>query len=245
MGRPIVVNEEHQIKVHQPMVREVIDLGEDEFGNLVLPFVLTTESVFNGVENEDELIEKFHIFDLFFTEVEEGKTILDNVFHGRNSLEMLKESLMYFLRADDIRVLHKMQKLVVNNSYLIDKKEFDRIRKAIQEVCGRKDIQVEKPPKNMTKRQQDVWKKLQRGRKRTAERQAVYVQDMINFVSFGGASYISPKDIEDMNHYYFQNAYKSVVGMDAFRIGMSYKLSQKFDVKDEVKHWTETLKIGK
>jgi hypothetical protein len=33
--------------------------------------------------------------------------------------------------------------------------------------------------------------------------------------------------------------------MDAYNIGMGYKLSQKYDVKDDIKHWTETLKIGK
>jgi hypothetical protein len=97
----------------------------------------------------------------------------------------------------------------------------------------------------MNKRQKDIWFKLQKGRKRSAERNAIYLQDMVNFISFGGNSYISTEQIDNMTYYYLQNAYKSVVGMDAFNLGMGYKLSQKFDVKDDIKHWTETIKIGK
>jgi hypothetical protein len=244
MGRPILINKENSIYVHQPLVSDIVDIGEDEFNRLVFPYTLTSEAVFNGADNEDELIETFHIFDLFFIKVEDGKSILDNVL-GDKSLDVLRTSLEYFLKADDIKFLENRKRIIVNDSYLIDKDEFVKLRKVIQSVCNRSDIEVEKPPKNMTKRQKDIWMKLQKGRKRTAEKKAIYMQDLINFSSFGGSSYIPFDQIDKMTYYQLHNAYKSIMGVDAFHLGMGYKLSQKFDVKDEVKHWTEALKIGK
>lgn len=245
MGRPIVLDKDKDIVIRQPSMEHIVDIGEDAFNEMVLPYILTVDSVFNGIENEEELSSKFHIFDLFFTEVEGGNTILDNIFDGRNSLEVLQESMEYFFDTDDIRVLHQRKKIIVKNSYLIDNNEFDRIRKIIQSIVGRKEIEVEKAPKNMTKRQKDIWKKLQKGRRRTAEKNAIYYQDIINYVMYGGKSYIPSREIDRMTYYQLQNAYKSIIGVDAFSIGMGYKLSQKFDVKEDVKHWTDSLKIGK
>lgn len=245
MGRPILANKEHGIYVHQPIFSDIVDIGEDEYNLMILPFILTTDSVFNGVENEEELSQKFHLFDLFFAKLESGKNLLDKVFGDTSSLELLSDSLRYFLKVEDVRILEVRQKILVNNSYIIDKNEFDILRKIIQDVVGRNDIEVEKPPKNMTKRQRDIWAKLQKGRKRKAERDAIYLQDIVNYISFGGNSYISTDEIDRMTYYQFQNAYKSIMGRDAFDVGMGYKLSQKFDVKDDVKHWTEALKIGK
>lgn len=246
MGRPIMVDKESQTYVHQPIMREVVDMGEDYFQKLIMPYILTTEAFFTGADNEEELVGKWSIFELFFLRDEEGATILDKiVFNGEDSLEALKQSLSYFLRTDDIVLLEKRQKIIVNNSYLIDKNEFENLRHVIQESLGRKDIEVEKPPKNMSKRQKDIWEKLQKGRRRKAERDAVHIQDIANYISFGGTSYISPREIDEMTYYQFYNAYKSIVGMDTYRTSMQYKVSEKFDVKEDVKHWLETLKIGK
>ncbi len=245
MGRAITLNKEHGISVTQPKVSTIVDLGEDSYNELILPYIITTDSVFSGVENEEELRRRFSIFDLFFAKLEDGKTLLDNIFNGKNSQEVLEESLKLFLNAKSVRFLDNRKKIIVDKSYMIDGSEFNKLRLIVQDVIGRKDIEVEKPPKNMTKRQKDIWAKLQKGRRRNAEKNAVYMQDMVNYVSFGGKSFIPTEQIDNMTYWYFMNAYKSIVGVDAFNIGMGYKLSQKFDVKDNVKHWTDTIKIGK
>lgn len=245
MGRPVLIDKDGGIYLHQPKISDIIDFGEDKFNELVLPYVLTTDLVFGGVDNEEELSKKYSIFELFFIRLDNGGTLLDKIFGGTNALDALKESIEYFFQTDDVRVLENRQKIVVNNTYLIDQSEFNKIRLLIQSFSCRKDIEVEKPPKNMTKRQKDIWLKLQKGRKRTAERNAIYLQDIINFTSFGGTSFIPFDQIENMTYYQLQNAYKGIIGKDSYNIGMGYKLSQKFDVKDDIKHWTETLKIGK
>lgn len=245
MGRQIVLNKEHELFVKQPMIHEVVDMGEDGFNELVLPFVITNEAVFNGLENENELMSQFHMYDLFFAEIEENVYVLDSIFGGKSALGVLKDSLSYFLQTDDIEFLIHRKKIVVNGNYLMGKEEYMSLRSIVQGVCNRQEMQVEKPPSNMTKRQKDIWMKLQKGRRRKAEKDAVYLQDLINYTSFGGTTYISTSEIDRMTYYQLSNAYKSIMGVDAFRIGMGYKLSEKFDVKDDIKHWTESLKIGK
>lgn len=245
MGRPILLNKENSIYVHHPLFSDIVDMGEDDYNMLVYPYVITTEFIFNGVDNEDELIKQFDIFDLFFIEIEEGKMLLDNVLGGKNSIEALTSSLSYFLKTDNIKVLKHRQKIVVNDSYLIDKDEFKNIRRVVQAVCNRTDIEFEKVPKNMSKRKRDIWEKLQKGRQRRAKRNAIYLQDIVNYISFGGKSFIPTREIDSMTYYEFQNAYKSILGIDSYSASMGYKLSYKFDVKEDIKHWTETIKIGK
>lgn len=245
MGRSITITtEEGSVVVNQPKISEIVDMGEDAYSKVCLPFLMTTEAIFGGMENEEELIEEFNIFDLFFVEVKDGIGLLDNIFGG-NSLDILTLALSYFLDTDNIKILRNRQKIIVDDSYLIDSDEFENLRKVIQDIVGREDVEIEKPPKNMSKRQKDIWNKLQKGRKRKAEKEALYLQDMINYTAFGGEAYIPLDHIDNMTYYQFQNAYKSVMGKDAFKMGMSYKLSQKFEVKDEIKHWSDSLKIGK
>jgi len=220
-------------------------MGEEGFNDLVMPLILTNESVFNGLDNEEELKAQFHIYDLFFAQIEENVFVLDTVFGGKSALGVLKESLSYFLQTDDIEFLIHRKKIVINSNYLMDKDEFLKFRKVVQDVTNKQDMQVDKAPKDMTDRQKGIWEKLQKGRRRRAEKDAIYLQDLINFTCFGGTSYIPLDQIDRMTYYQFSNAYKSIMGVDAFHTGMSYKLSQKFDVKDEIKHWTESLKIGK
>lgn len=244
MGRSILFDKDHELYVRQPKMNEVVDLGETGFNDLILPFVLTNEAVFNGLENEEELVSKFDIYDLFFAQVDEDVFVLDNVFGGKSALGVLKDSLSYFLQTDDIEFFIHRKKIRINK-FLMDKPEYMKLRSIVQQVCNRNDMEVEKPPKNMTKRQRDIWLKLQKGRRRRAEKDAIYLQDMINYISFGGTTYIPFDQIDRMTYYQLANAYKSVMGKDAFQIGMGYKLSEKFDVKDDIKHWSETLRIGK
>lgn len=244
MGRPILFNAEHKLFVRQPMVSEVVDMGEDVFNELIMPFTLTSEAVFNGQDNVEELASKYDIYDLFFERIEEDVFVLDNVFGGKSALGILKDSLSYFLQADEIQFLMNRRKIAVDQ-FVMDKEEFMKLRLLIQGVSGKSDVTFEKIPKNMTERQKDIWAKLQAGRRRTAEREALYLQDMINFTSFGGSTYIPLNQIDSMTYYQLSNAYKSVMSIDAHKIGMGYKLSYKFDVKDEIKHWSEALKVGK
>lgn len=245
MGKPIPFKSEYGLHVRQPLISEVVDMGEESFNDLIYPFVLTSEAVFNGQDNDDELSAKYPIFQLYFTTMGEGEFMLDGVFSGKSALDALKDSISYFLNVEtsDIQFLIQRRKIVIGEC-VIDEQDFIALRKIVQLVVSREDIAFDKVPKKMTARQRDIWEKLQRGRRNTARRDAIYLQDMINVVSFGGSTYIPLDAIERMTYFQLRNAYKNVMAMDAYKLGMSYKLSQKYEVKDEVEHWTKSLRIG-
>lgn len=243
---PIEVDRDKSIYVYQPTVKEIVETGEEEFGEMTLPFLITMDSLFGLMKDVEELYEKYDVLDFFFLVADEdGNTVIDKMYAQGKSIDILVKSLKYFLRVDDIKILNNRRKLIINDSYLIDSKEFGKIRKAIQAVTMREDIKIEKPPENMSDRQRDIWLKLQSGRKKKAEKSVVYVQDIINFVSYGGASYISIEEVLKMTYFELQNAYKSILNMDAYKQKMAFKLSDKFDYKDKFDHWTSDLKIGK
>lgn len=238
-GKSIPLNEDVSIK--QPTVNEIVEMGEDVFGKLTLPYTINLDLILDDTINKADL----SIFDLFFEHIEGEGYVLDNVLGG-DSIEMLVESLSFFtdVDKDNIQVLPKRRKIIISGSYMVDKLSFEEVRKAVQAVTVRKDIEVEKPPQKMTDRQKDIWEKLQVGRRRQALREAIKLEDMANFISFGGNSYVPIESLLKMTYYQFHNAYSAVLSIDSYNIGMSYKLSQKYDVKDEVKHWTKSLKIN-
>ncbi len=244
MGKPILINEETKTHIHHPLVSDIVDMGEEDYQNICLPYILTKDAIFGNLANSKSLSEKYGLLQLFFIEVGEGKRLLDMMFDG-DSLEVLKNSLSYFLKTDEIRLLVRQQKIVVKEKYLIDESEFQKIRKIIQSVIDKSDIEVEKPPENMSPRQEDIWKKLQEGRRRKAEKERIYMQDIVNIVSFGGNNYI-PKDVIGNMHYFeLSNAYKSITKMDIYKTKLLYHISPKFESKDEFEHWSKELKIGK
>jgi len=243
MGRPFLVDEKTQTYVHHPIMKDIVDLGEDEYLNLCLPYILTKDAIFGNLENSKSLSEKYELLQLFFIKVNEDQRLLDGMFNG-NTMDYLKNSLSFFLKTDDIRILERQQKIVINKEYLIDNSEFMRLRKVIQSVSDRSDIKVEKPPENMTERQRDIWTKLQKGRKRKSDKERVYIQDMINVVSFGGNSYISKDLIENMHYIELSNAYKAISQKDIYHTRLLHRISPKFESDDKFEHWFENLKIG-
>lgn len=247
-GKPIEIDSEYGTKVYQPTVDEIVNLGEIQFNELILPIIITTNAVFNGLENEDELIEKYKIFDVFFIQSEQGKSILDDsLFNGKKAMDVLVDSISFFTHVDkkNIQVFSHLRNTISINGFIVDRDNFHLLRNAIQSTLSRGDIEIEKPPKDMGKRQRDIWEKLQAGRRRKAEKDALYIQDIMNFVQFGGDSYIPLREILIMTYYQLLNAYKSILGKEAFVVGTMYKISPNFEVKEEVKHWTGSLKIGK
>lgn len=229
-----------QLSIIQPTVNKIIDIGEVQFSKYVLPFVMTLDFIFEESFDTSQL----DMFELFFEKGEGESKALDGVF-GKDSVEALLESIVFFSNAtmDDIKVM-KHRKRIIIKDYVLSKENFAEFRKVIQAICVKKDIEAERPPKNMSKRQADIWNKIQAGRKRKALKESVKIEDMANFICHCGQSYIDPLDVLKMKYYQFHNAYLSVVSMDSYHTMTAYKLSQKYDFKDDVPHWTKTMKLN-
>lgn len=235
-GKPIPLDD--KVSVTQPKLDEIIEL-DDKYEKYLSPFILTMESLFE----DEEIIESYDLFDLFFEKNEGQDTyLLQGVFNG-NPIEVLSESIKFFTGQEVTKVLENRKKIVIGDSYIVDKIKFKDLRAIIQAISGRKDIVVEKMPKGLSERRQDIWKKLHEGRKRKAQREAMKLEDIANVVSYGGKSYIPLQQILDMTYYTFLNAYKSILDIDSYYISLEYKVSQKYEFKDDLVHWSKSLKV--
>lgn len=239
-GRDIPLDD--KISIKQPRILEIIDIGEDKFNKYILPYTINLSLLFD----DDVDTSNIDVYELFFTEDggEGGSKVLDGLL-GEDSINLLVESLSFFtgVDIDRIKVLKNRRKIIIDESYILDKQSFIEFRKLIQAICVRKDLEVEKPPKKMTDRQRDIWSKLQEGRRRKAMKESLKIEDMANFISYCGNTHIPTESLLSMTFYQFNNAYTATISMDNYRTMMEYKLSQKYDVKDEVKHWTKTMRV--
>ena len=246
LGKSIPFTEGFEVK--QPTIDEVAMMEEGEFDNYVAPFILTIDSLFDNEEEAEKIKSEFTLFQLFFHKIDDTKHLLDSVFGGRNTLEFIRDVLAFFLDIDksSITILEKRKKFAIQDEgreLVIDDMNFDKLRRIVQAIVSREDVEVERPPKNMTSRQKDIWTKLQAGRKRREKREAMSMADIINIVWMGGRSYISLEDVSKMTYFQLRKAYGNTITRDNFDMSMGYKLSQKFDVKDEVKHWAKDFKV--
>lgn len=240
LGKPVKVG---QLTIRQPTIDEISEVGEDKYKSICLPFILNKESLFPDSEHVEGIKELTNL-DLFFLEVKEGVFLLDELL-GTSSLDSLKESLKFFIVCEEISFLPNIKKIVIDNEYSLDSKDFENVRKAIQCITTKEEIEIETPPKKMSDRQLGIWKKLQEGRRRKSLKDAIFTQDIINVVCLGGPSFIPIKEILGLTSFQLMTFYKDILGKDSFEIGMGYKLSQKYEVKDDVNHWSNTFKIGK
>lgn len=244
-GEDIILNE--NARVHQPTVKDIVRIGESRFNKMILCYTLTTSVIFGGLDNGDKFIDRFNMFDLFFLKDENNYCLLDSLMQT-NALELLLDSLSLFLgvKKEDIQVLENRAKIVVSNSYLIDNNEFNKLRKVVQALTLSEDLEPEEVPKNMTARQLDIYNKLKAGRERKKKREALYLPDFIRFAKYGGKSYISKKEILEMTYYELRTSYQNIMNVESYLINTMYATSMKYDMKpDELKHWSETIRIRK
>lgn len=233
--------------VRQLSIEEIASMGDGVFESYLIPYVLTIDALFDSEEEAEKVKANRTMFQLFFQQTAEG-LLLDSVFGGRNTLEFVKSTIALFLGIEEskITILKNRNKFAIQDGsreLLLDDESYSKLREIIQMMHSREDVEVERPPKDMTERQQDIWKKLQEGRKRRQSRESLKLGDIINLVAFGGNSYIPFDAIARMTYFQLYRAYKNVMSRDSYELGMSYKLSQKFDYKDEVKHWAKDFKL--
>ena len=68
----------------------------------------------------------------------------------------------------------------------------------------------------MSDRQRDVWEKLQAGRKKENEKNAVHIYDILNICEFGGNYHIPIEEIEKWTLWKITNCYKARVNMKTY-----------------------------
>jgi hypothetical protein len=243
LGNPIPLDKENGIFVYQPKIGEISAIGEDAFQKMTIPFQINLDTLF---EDEEDIANN-DVFSLFFLKFKSGEYALSKFLGVKDTVSLLIDCIMFFthVEKEDIMILPQRRKIAIKEKYVIDKDSFEDFRSIVKKITKREDIKANRPPKNLKKRQRDIWEKLTKGRQRKALKDAIFLPDLINVVSFGGRYHIPISEIREMTFFQLSNAYGAVMAMDSYATNMGYKLSPNFKVEEKIDHWQNLLRIGK
>ena len=222
------------IKVKQPKVVDYAYKDEDYINSLCLPFLITSQVI------DDDDISHYKPLEMFFLKDKEGNYVLDKIF-GASAIDILCNSISE-LTGEEVDFLENMEQIVIAKKVLLTVENFEVLRQGIKLIYGKEDIEIEHPPRNMSERQLDIWIKLQNGRKRNATDDVLTIADYINIANCS-LNYIPIKDIEEMTLFQLFSVVKTILEIDSHDIALRYKTSYKFEIKDDVSHWSEKIKI--
>ena len=177
------------------------NIGLDIFDRLLFPFLITKDCL----KMSDEELEQIDLFN-------------DIILKDQGMLSSVARALQLFCKCEDIykRDNELLLKFNGKEPFVINNENFEDICQIIMKMNGKEKIKVEKPPKNMSERQRDVWEKLQAGRKRENEKNAVHIYDMLNVCEFGGNYHIPIEEIESWTLWKIMNCYKARVNMKTY-----------------------------
>ena len=100
--------------------------------------------------------------------------------------------------------------------FVIDKNNFDDICEVIMKINAKSKIEIEKPPKNMSARQRDIWEKLQKGRAKSKSENEVHIYDILNIIEYGGKYHLPIEEIEKWTLWKIMNCYKAIVNVKTY-----------------------------
>lgn len=178
------------------------NIGLDIFDKILLPFLITKDCLDIPGEQLDSI-------DLF----------KDVILQDQGMLSSIAIALQLFCKCEDIRKADDAILLRADETkdyFSITSANFDDICKIIMLINGKDKIKVEKPPKNMSDRQRDIWNKLHEGRQRDAKKNEVHIYDMLNICEFGGNYRIPQEEIEKWTLWKIMNCYKARLNMKTY-----------------------------
>lgn len=212
--------------IHQPSFEEILEFGIEEFEKLLLPYYITLDNISEELTDEQK----------------EGITNFDLVCSSQDFMYYLFLSLEFFCKS----------KVDIDESGIffeefngkLHKDNFDELAKIILKICARERQKAEKKRTFENDRQRDIWEKLQAGRARSAKKNELKLEDVLNICEFGGKYYIPIEQIQKWSLWRIINCYKTIMGISSYDNSFSiYLISGEKDLI-EGKHWTELIKLN-
>jgi hypothetical protein len=212
-------------KIFQPSIDEILDMEDDKFNKLLLPYCITVDSLEGDIPEE----------------VKKEIASYDLVIRYKDIVPLLLKSLKYFTKShlsfDEGGIFFEGFEGRLNRD------NFDEFAKIILEICARERPKKEVMPTFKNERQRDIWTKIQEGRKRSAKRNELKLEDVMNFAQYGGDYYISRNEILSFTLWELINAYKSKIGMSNYKDSFDIYLISGEKSLIEGKHWTDLIKL--
>lgn len=231
-GLPIPFENKELGRIYQPTVKEIVsnDLTPTK---IVQPFLISLDLL----EVAEDVKFELKNFDLYF---------LPNMMIGeRHALEVLAVILQLLYKTDKVSLLLQEQKILIDDTIAIHRENFDELTDMVLEMfMQERPKEREKEPEFTNPIQKKIYEKMQKNREREAKKNAMHLPDIINVVCHinGFTPY---REVIDLTYYQLLTSYTTLLGIDSYKEFCLYKISPKFDIKDDVKHWIKNTKITK
>jgi len=218
--------------IRQPTFREIKDFGINNYYNLLYPFMLHVG-----------------VFDIPEEDVEKVNFFSDILMGSQEYMLNIVIALRFFTNASDIGISEDGKSLICvkdETETIIDDTNFNTFSDIILKMNDKEKIEVEKPPKNMSEKQRDVWQKLHEGREREKQKNVTHLYDVLNICEFGGNYHIPIETMLNWSLWRIMNCYHSIINRSSYNDGVKFCL-----VGGDVKningnnHWTKKLMVGK
>ncbi len=217
MGKPI--NIDNVGLLYQPTIDEIAMIGYENYFKLLLPFIISERDL----ESESEY-EKVDLYDITFNEG--SALILALLFKQDIGTDFINGDFYWVIGEDGV----------------LNRDNIEEFKKAIREINCLKEPDNNKIPKNLSPEQKRIHEKMKYHRKRHAEKNIPTFKEMINVVMHTGDSFISYEEVGKFTYYQLINSYQVMMNLNSYKEHKDYNLSMKYDVKESMPHWTETIK---
>ncbi len=218
--QPIIFN---KIKIYQPSLSEILEVGIEEYNYQLLPFIVNIETLNLPIQTGE-----LSIFDVLTME---------------NNLPILLTAIKQFCRLDEMRFDESLKRLYIDNGYL-DKNNFKEFSDIILKINSKERPRIEKIPKFASEKQREIWDKIQKGRKRKESENQLHLFDMINVCEFGGEYHIPMSEIMTWSLWRISNCYKTILSKSGYKDSFDIFLVSGEKELIENKHWLEQIKVN-
>lgn len=225
-GLPINLKNKKLGIIHQPTIKDLLNINYTNV-EFIRPFLVHLDAI-DFKEDFDK--SQFKNFDLFFLgQVELLQTLIMSL------------KLLYKVDSNEIDLIG--QKIVIKKDIIIDRDNFDILSDVILEMFMTKRPNYKKEDKKFEdKSKQNLWNFIKKKREEVSKKDEMELCDIINVVVHGGG-YIPYNQVAEMTYYQLINSYLSIMNITNYNEFILYKTSQKFDIKKDIKHWIQDLKI--
>lgn len=217
----------NNISIYQTSLKDMLKYDIDKYNMLLLPFLLDIDD-----------------FDIPSEILAQGINVFDILTYDERTFKMLLDSISFFCKADKISFDEEKRVFYINEGF-VDRNNFEDFSNIILAINSKKKIKREKPPKNMTTKQQEVWKKLQEGRQRAEKKAQIELYDLINTCQFGGDYYIPMHDILQWTLWNIARCYNTILGKSTFQESFEIYCVTGEDKLIQNRHWTDLIKLNK
>lgn len=239
-------------KIYCPLVSELLDLDDEEYNKLLLPFVIKMDDI----ELNQEFITEI--------EIKLGRkfTVFDYLMCDKNMIESIVNALKFFYKTNNIYPYQDISEICFlvdyriesnmyyanDGGYILSYKNWDDLCELIKKIMCL--YQEKKEERKVTIQDEsnrallEEYLRLQKQKeeedRKLAEKNALSLYDIVLIVV---SDYKDWDMVLNMTYYRLITSYRIIMGKDNWETSMRYHTSYKFDTSNmKFEHWTDAIR---